>query len=305
MKFNKILLYISALAYLIGCADEDLKPVLTFEDSGKGAYIKLMNESDKLVNVFDESTISASSYSYSVEFVDVDDGDKVTEYKLDLIYEPVSGNDITVSSFKSWGPDAFTDSESGLKSLQGITITAPEILSALGVSADDLAPGDNFAFKGYITLDDGQVFGFDNSSSSVRGSAFQAHFDFDIPAACPSDLSGTFEYTSTDNWCGGDASGSVDIVDLGGGTYAFSDWSFGGYSGCYGSSATSTTLNFTDVCTDVSFTGFTDSFGDTWTYVSTIEGNEWTIQWSNTYGEAGTAVVYYTGGADWPITLVD
>ncbi|MBT30281.1 MAG: hypothetical protein CMO01_11525 [Thalassobius sp.] len=306
MKLNKIFIFLTALAYLVGCADESLEPVLTYDNSGKGAYVKLISESDKLINVLNESTINSSSYNYSVEFVDVENGDKVTEYRVDLTYEPVSGSDIAVSSFLSYSADQFTVSEDGLKSVQDITITAPEVLSALGISAADLAPGDNFEFKGYVTLDDGSVFGYDNSSAAVRGDAFQAHFDFDIPAACPSDLGGTFEYTSSTNWCGGTASGTVDIVSQGGGVYNFSDWSFGAYASCYGGgTASSTSLTFTDVCTDVSFTGFTDVYGDTWTFTSTIEGNEWSIDWVNTYGETGSAVIYYTGGADWPIALTE
>ncbi|MDW7691778.1 hypothetical protein R9C00_16465 [Flammeovirgaceae bacterium SG7u.111] len=304
MKLSKKLIFILVLLSLLGCADENLKPILTFEDSGKGAYIKLMSESDKLINVFDETTINASKYTYSVEFKDTDDGKKVTEYRLSLIYEPAGGGeDITVSTFLSWGPSDFVDSEDGLKSLQDVTITTPEMLSALGISAADLAPGDNFKFEGFITLDDGQVFGYENSSAAVRGAAFQAHFNFTLPAACPSDLEGTFEYEST-TWCGGSATGSVDIEALGGGVYVFSDWSFGAYGDCYGGgAANSTTLTFTDVCTEVSFTGFVDVYGDTWTFVSTIEGDVWTIDWENTYGEAGVAKIMYPGGVDWPITL--
>ena len=139
MKLNKIFIFLTALAYLVGCADESLEPVLTYDNSGKGAYVKLISESDKLINVLNESTINSSSYNYSVEFVDVENGDKVTEYRVDLTYEPVSGSDIAVSSFLSYSADQFTVSEDGLKSVQDITITAPEVLSALGISAADLA----------------------------------------------------------------------------------------------------------------------------------------------------------------------
>lgn len=303
MKFiNKITLI--ALVLLFGCADEDLKPILSFEDSGKGAYVKLVEESDKLINVFDESTINSSSYTYSVEFVDINGGNKITEYRVDLVYQPVSGSEQTASSFKSFSQSDFSDSPNGLRSLSGITITAPEMLQALGLQPSDLAPGDNFLFEGFVILDDGQTFGFDNSSAPVRGAAFGGHFNFTLPAACPSDLTGTFEFETTDIWCDGStATGTVDIEARGGGVYEFSDWAFGAYGPCYGGGTAGGEILFTDVCTEVSFTGFTDSFGDTWTFTSSIEGNEWTIQWTNTYGEAATSVVKYTGGADWPITL--
>ncbi|MFT6827036.1 MAG: hypothetical protein ACJAZV_000316 [Roseivirga sp.] len=304
MKFNRLSIIVLTVLLAFGCADEDLKPILTFEDAGKGAYIRRLSESAKLVNVLNESTINASSYTYSVEFVDLQKGKLVAEYRLDLIYRPVNGANVTVSGFRSYGQSDFTDSEKGFRSMSNISITAPQILQALNRSPGDLVPGDQFTFKGYLTLEDGSVFGFDNSSSAVRGSAFIALFDFTLPAACPSDLAGTFAYESTAFWCGGTGTGNVNIVARGGGVYRFSDWSFGGYAECYGGgTANSTTLTFTDVCTDVSFSGFTDSFGDIWTFTSTIVGNDWTIDWSNTYGETGTAIIRYTGGADWPITL--
>jgi hypothetical protein len=304
MKFNRLSIIVLTVLLAFGCADEDLRPILTFESADKGAYIKRVSESAKLVNVLNESTINASAYTYSVEFVDVQQGKLVSEYRLDLIYRPVAGPNVTVTGFRTYAQSDFTDSPNGLRSLSDISITAPQILTALNKVAGDLSAGDQFTFKGYITLEDGSVFGFDNSSAAVRSSAFQSHFDFTIPAACPSDLAGTFAYESTAFWCGGTGTGNVDIVARGGGVYRFSDWSFGGYAACYGGgTANATTLTFTDVCTDVSITGFVDQFGDTWTYVSTIVGNDWTIEWSNTYGETGTAIIHYTGGADWPITL--
>ena len=304
MKFNRLSILVLTVLLAFGCADEDLKPILTFDDAGKGAYIKRISESAKLVNVLNESTINASTYTYSVEFVDLQQGNLVSEYRVDLIYRPVSGANTTITAFRSYGQSDFTDSENGLRSLQNISITAPQILQALNKAPGDLSPGDQFTFKGYITLEDGSVFGYDNSSAAVRSSAFQSHFDFTIPAACPSDLAGTFAYESTAYWCGGTGTGNVSIIARGGGVYRFSDWSFGGYAACYGGgTANSTTLTFTDVCAEVGFSGFTDAYGDTWTYVSTIVGNDWTISWSNTYGETGTAVIHYTNGADWPFTL--
>ena len=305
MKFNRLSIIVLSVLLAFGCADENLQPILTFDQAGKGAYIKRLSESAKLINVLNESTTNASAYTYGVEFVDLENGNLVSEYRLDLIYRPVGAANRTVTAFRSYGQSDFTDSEAGFRSMPNIEITAPQIMQALNLTFADLTAGDQFTFKGYITLEDGSVFGFDNSSAPVRGSAFQAHFDFTLPAACPSDLAGTFAYESSAFWCnGGSGTGNVSIVARGGGVYRFSDWSFGGYAACYGGgTANSTTLKCTNVCTKVSFTGYTDSFGDVWTYVSTIVGNDWTIEWSNTYGETGTAVIHYTGGADWPITL--
>ena len=54
-----------------------------------------------------------------------------------------------------------------------------------GLSADDLAAGDQFEFDGSVTTTDGRTFGAENSSAAVNGSAFAGHFDFTVKATCP------------------------------------------------------------------------------------------------------------------------
>lgn len=285
------------------CADPDLAPVLTFEDAGKGAYVRLVEESDKLINLFD---IDGSVYNYTVQFVDVERGAMVQEYLIELTYtdaDPSDGDASTgPSTFRSYVPSDFEDLE-GYVGISDITITANEAIAAAGITPDQVNPGDQFLFEGFLILDDGSRFGAENSSAAVRGSAFQGHFNYTLPAGCPSDLTGTFSVTTTDIWCGGSTTTDVNIVAQGGGVYKFSDWAFGSYGVCYGGGTAGGDLTFTEVCAEVSFTGFTDSFGDTWTYTSSISGNDWTIEWVNTYGESGKSVI--TNPAGWSFTLAD
>jgi hypothetical protein len=304
-KIKITLLLLGFVLVLSSCKDENLAPVLTFEQTQQGGFPRLLNETGgKLINLFD---IGGSSYGYTVEFVDLEQGALVTEYRLEMIYNDVNPDNGSSSAgpivFASYSQGDFTTNAEGYKEIT-VSIPASAAIAAANTTADALKAGDNFQFKGYVTLSDGNVYGSSNSSASVRGSAFRGHFDFTMPAACPSDLAGSYEYTSTDYWCGGpETSGSVSIQALGGGKYQFNDWSFGTYGVCYGGGGGAGDLNFTDVCAEVSFTGFTDVYGDTWTYDSEINGNEWTINWENTYGECGSAVIKYTGGADWPFTL--
>lgn len=303
-KFKILSLVGGFMLILSGCKDESLAPVLTFEQTEQGGFPRLIEETNKLINLFD---ISGSNYSYTVEFVDLQQGDLVTEYRLEMTYSdanPSNGdNSVGPIVYASYGPSDFTKNADGYQSIT-VNLPAADVIAAANTTADQLKAGDAFQFKGFVTLADGNTYGAANSSSSVRGAAFRGHFDFLLPAACPSDLAGSYEYTSTNYWCGGpETSGSVSIQALGGGKYQFNDWSFGTYGVCYGGGGGSGDLNFTDVCAEVAFTGFTDIYGDTWTYDSEINGNEWTITWENTYGEFGTAVIKYTGGADWPFTL--
>jgi hypothetical protein len=306
MKLNKLIIVSLAMVFLLAsCADEDLSPIVTFDSAGKGAYPRLLEEGDKLVNLFD---VSGSQYNYSVEFVDADQGNQVAEYVVDMTYEdndPSNGDKSTgpVEFFK-FTSEQFGTSTTGFKSMEGLSVAATEAMAAAGLTEDDLSPGDRFVFNGRVITESGQTFQGSNSSASVVGSSFRGHFDFTLPVGCPSDLSGTFAYSTTAVWCDGSATvtGEVDLIDLGAGQYAFSDWSFGTYGLCYGSGAADArTLNFQDVCLKVSYTGFLDSFGDTWTFGNDIDGETWTITWDNTYGESGVTEITWPGGV--PFTI--
>ncbi|MEM6698456.1 MAG: hypothetical protein AAF806_04150 [Bacteroidota bacterium] len=301
MNKLKIFIFSGVLGCLLfSCADDSLSPIITFDQAEKGAYVRLIERGDALVNLFD---IPGSVFNYSVEFIDIEDGDLVAEYNLDLTYQGADGSTLGPVRYKSFTPSEFKTTEAALKGID-VSIPATEIIALLGLSEADIMPGDNFAFDGTLVLTTGAQFGRENSSATVNGAAFRGFFDFGMPAGCPSDLAQTVSYSTTDIWCGGDpVTGTVDIVAQGAGVYQFSDWAFGAYGPCYGGGTASGDLTFQEVCEEVSFTGFTDSFGDTWTFESSIEGEEWTIKWENTYGEAATSVITFSGGV--PFTLAD
>lgn len=305
---NKKIFSILALAglalYATSCADPELGPVVTFDTAGKGAYVRLLEESgDKLINLLD---IPSSSYTYSVEFVDLEKGKLVSEYRLDLTYIDNNKDNGDKSTgpleLRSWSSSEFTDSPTGFKSVTGITIVPDDVFRAAGVTAADVKAGDQFRVDGVLTLQDGSTYSYTNSTSAVTGSAFKGHFRFTLSAGCPSSLQGTFAYDGSDFWCDGSSgSGQVEIKSLGGGRYSFSDWSFGSYVACYGDTNSNWgNLAFTDVCEEIAFTGRTDAFGDTWTFTHSFAGEDWTIEWVNTYGEAGKAVLHKPGG--WNLT---
>ncbi len=294
MNINKLSFLLVAVLLIFGsCADDDLSPIVTFDSAGKGAYPRLIEEGDKLINLFD---IDGSSYTYTVEFVDEQQGSLVSEYVLDLDY-----NGTGAKEFKRWPASAFSTNGGGYQQAPSITITANEAIAAAGLTADDVNPGDEFTFRGRVILQDGSEFTSSNSSATVRGAAFRGHFDFTLGAGCPSFLAGSYNYTTTALWCGADdVSGSVDFVDVGGGSYEFSDASFGGYGACYNCCA-ATGLTFIDVCEEVSFTSFVNQYGDTFTMSSEVDGEDWIITWENDYGEAGVTTVNFPGGV--PFTV--
>lgn len=292
--------------FMLGCADPDLAPIITFDQAGKGAYVRLIEESDKLINILDDNTIANSTYIYTVEFVDINQGALVTSYDLVLTYRNAVTNETTNFPFRSYSADQFEDFASGFKGLSNIEVTASELISLAGLTNADINPGDQFQLDGTVTLQDGSTFAFDNSTGAVNGPSFSGHFRYILPAGCPSDLTGEFPFVATDFWCnGGGANGTTTITALGGGSYTFDDWSWGGYGACYGGGTNSGgTLAFSDVCTQISFTGFDNSFGDVHTFTSTIVGDQWTINWENTYGESGSVVITNPNG-DWNLTIAE
>lgn len=299
MNINKIFIALAAVLVfsLSSCEDEERLPLVVLDTVEKGAYPRLIDETDKLINLFD---VAGSTYSYTIEFVDEQGGGLLAEYVLDLYYDdndPSNGDGSKGPvEFLKITPDQLTANANGYLQAPTISITGTQALQAAGVKEEDVSAGDNFNFVGRVVLTDGRTFSQSNSSATVVGPAFRGHFNFTMPASCPSDLTGTYDYTTTNIWCGGETSGQVTIQALGGGVYQFSDWAFGSYGVCYGGGTAGGNLNFTDVCLEVSFSGFTDSFGDTWTFDSSVSGEDWVINWVNTYGEAANTTVKFPGG---------
>lgn len=310
MLKNKIFMLFAAILVLAtSCKDEDLAPIATFDQATKGAYVRVVEQGDLLVNLLN---VGGSSFSYTIEFVDLEKGNLVSEYRLQATFEDndASNGDKGAGpiDFRSWASSDFETNADGFKGLSNVTITGPELLAAFGLSEADVTAGDNFKLIGTVTTTDGAVYGASNSSASVNGAGFRGFFNFTMPAACPSDLAGTYATTSNgaESWCGSGpvTDGTVDIVAQGGGVYVFNDWSFGAYGPCYGAVAAQTSINFTEVCTVVSITGNVDSYGDTWTFDQEIDGAVWRIKWENTYGESGESWITHPAGA-WPFTLAE
>ena len=170
-----------------------------------------------------------------------------------------------------------------------VSVSLADIMASSGLTIDDLAPGDQ------------TVFSFANVGTP--SGTYPSGSSLTILMACPSDLAGTYSYSSSNMFCDGTMEGEVELIANGGGVYTFNDWSFGAYPLCYDGFVAESwgTLTFTDECGEVFFSGDTDNYGDTWTFSSSLEGTEWTITWENTYGERGTTVLTNPDG--WPFVL--
>lgn len=312
---NLLMVFAVLLIFLSACRDENLAPIATFDAAEKGAYVRVVTQNNGNINLFD---LTNSVMEYTVEFVDLEQGNLVSEYNLQITYEdnnPENGDNSTGPvEFRSYTAAEFTTNKAGFKSLENIQITAQQALAAIGIGADELLSGDKFRFTGNVTTTAGANYNASNSSASVNGNSFRGFFNFTLAAFCPSSLEGEFAYTTVatsincptnGNTTDSDLTGTVSIIALGDGEYNLSDWSFGSYAVCYGATekASSGTLKFTDTCQEVSFTGKIDNLNEKWAFTSEIDGTAWKISWENTFEEKGAATIINPDG--WNFVLAE
>lgn len=215
-----LILFISGLMVMTSCKDESKAPIITFDQAGKGAYVKLVNVNEG-VDGYNLSEFSSSAYDFDVEFVDEQQGDLVSTYTIYVSYKPSpfsSTPAVAEVLYLTKDSGEFTETDRGFK---GTNVRAPlaDVASKLGLSEGDLGGADVFNFRSEIILQDGSVFQFSNSSSAVNGSAFQGHFNFSVKLSCPlSDDKFVGAYTlthiTTDNWAFGVPPFEADPLDI-------------------------------------------------------------------------------------------
>lgn len=177
-------------------------------------------------------------------------------------------------------------------------------------SAADFQVGDVLSVSADITLTNGSKLNILNNDATpnfgqdIANSAVYKVFQNYI-VSCPSDLGGTYNFVSTNIGepggfvVPGPETGTVTFTDNGGGVYAISDGSFGGWEALYGPPGASG-VTLIDICNTLSFGG-SDDYGDTYTISNVItSGSNLSFSWSNTYGEYGSTTLTRTDGTDWP-----
>ena len=289
--------------FAASCADPDLGPILTFDTAGKGAYVKLLKETTRSFNFYD---LNNASYTYSVEFVDLEKGALLSEYNLDVTFvdkNPGNGDKtkgpVRLKSYKAADLQTLDD---GFKGLTDIKITAKDLLAAVGLTTDDVNAGDVFQVVGTMIMQDGSVHTYANSSAAVQGSAFGSHFNFNLALVCPSDLAGdyvaTTTGTSTDDCCPAQVTldnKAVKLTAKGGGVYEISDFSAGLYYDwydVYGIIESDPTLKgtITDVCNTISGS-IDEPFGTKAVITGTAGNGVITYTWENGFGDMATVTL--------------
>jgi hypothetical protein len=177
MKSYRIKMLAMAVAVLgFSCADDDLKPILTVDQLTVGAYPSLI----ALTNgEYDLNNPTTTAYIYEVEFITENGGDNVESY---LIKVSLDGG--TFADVRTYGQSDFSTSADGNKSIS-VSIPLTEVAALFGTTASLVPALSTFRFEKEITLDDGRVFTFNNSSPTVRGAGFPGDFRLDVLVTCP------------------------------------------------------------------------------------------------------------------------
>ena len=311
-KFHFTLLLLLGL-FLVGCEEKERAfPEFGDANVATGAYARMTDGVNGLFNFFDPEN---SEIDFTVEFYDVNEGRDVASYSWTAIYiNNQGGDDVGPVEVLTIPASSFTINDFGLPSTT-VTFNLEETLDALNVPVDSINGGDEIRYEATITLNDGRTFTRNNTGANViSGASFRGTFILDQPIICPSDLSGTYSLMATvptdfpDGPCAATSyTGESVWTENAEGVYNVTDLTFGAWTACYDgntsgspSSTPGGTLQLQDACNRLSFTG-ADSFGDSYTIDNlTVDGSVLTIEWSNTYGESGTAVITRTDDTDWP-----
>jgi hypothetical protein len=176
--------------------------------------------------------------------------------------------------------------------------------------------GDKFRIGWIIYTADGRKF--DAWSPSICSEEFPNSSCYvEWAVICVSDLAGEMDYVHNNiikgvgggagNPFPGEITGTVTwspATDANGnvlsGKYTSTDITFGQFAFAWGDNPV-VLPTIVDACNDISVSGG-DQYGDTYTYnFSNFNGPTCTINWVNTYGDAGTVVLTRKDGKDWPI----
>jgi hypothetical protein len=307
-----------SLMLLASCADF-VEPNIPYATFNNGAYLRTIARTSTTFNFF---SLSNSKFEITVEAVDNEGGNTVETVEVTvrrrrlvpgvgLAYVPAAGpnnavNDVLIKTLTK----ADFQPATGTRFLRAsISISATETLSKLGLTAANINGGDAFEYRLKLTDKFGRVFNDVNASGDVKGGAFFASpFLYDVAVICPSDLGGTYAYTSSNmqsayGACPGTITGNVTLTKVGTTTaYTVSDATFG-FWGCYGDSWGTGNVRLNDACGVLSFAG-TDKYGDayTFTFISN-DGTDLVFSWKNASNETGRVSLKANAGKPWPSTL--
>lgn len=248
MKKLKFLILAFLITSVIGCEQEE-KIALQVENLETGAFLRTV---ELISGGFDFLNLDTAAFSVIVEESDSSEGEELESMDVYVSYRDGNGDEDLAEVFvKSISASEFTTGESGLPRYN-LSVTAQEALSALGLSEDQLLPGDQFRFRLAVNLTNGATYSSGNSGANLTGLFFSSPFRYNVTVGCPledNQFSGQYKVTMLQgSGPFGDFSTETEFTtNVSVKTATQRSINFG-YLGCCGFGQT---LTFEFVCTDV------------------------------------------------------
>jgi hypothetical protein len=304
---------VTMLVFITSCTDF-VDPRIPYASFDTGAYLRTVARTSDTFNFFD---LGNSKFDITIEAVDAENGATVESVEVrvrrrrlipgvGLEYIPVgTGTTVNDVLVKTLSASDFASTTESKFLRAGIVVTSAETLSALGLTQSQINGGDVFEFRLTMTDKSGRVFNDVNASADIKGGAFYASpFLYNVSVVCPTDLAGTYDFTSSDmsspfGSCPGTITGTVTFTAIAGTTsYGVSDATFGFWD-CYGDTFGGN-VRLNDACGSLSFSG-SDKYGDTYTFnFISVSPDELVFTWVNTSAETGRVVLKSNAGKPWP-----
>lgn len=250
-----------------------------------------------------------------IDLVAVQSGDAINlGFTVDLAIGDINSMDIMALYKKSDGTIYKAKLATGITTFPTtFNISQTDILNAFNElnSTGDFQIGDQLTITAELTLKDGRVQkiinddGTNNFSPNIASSNLYKVFQT-YNVSCPSDLGGTYEYSTTNigepqgYFTNEIVTGTVTFEDLGGGVYNISDASFGGWRGLYGPGNIAEGVQLSDICNKIAYIGV-DQYGEVFTFSNlVVNGSQISFHWENDYGEYGDTTLKRTDNSNWP-----
>ena len=301
-----------AVIFLSSCRDF-VEPNVPYKDFDTGAYLRTISRTSTTFNFFN---LPASKFALTIEAVDKEDGKTVQTVEVrvrhrrlipgvGLRYTPA--NDVLVKTLQA---SDFTTNTSSRFLRSTFEVTAAEAIAAVGLTAAGINGSDVFEFRLVLNDKFGRRFSSDNVTTNVAGAPFyDSPFQYPVSVVCPSDLAGTFAYSTLvtsspyKRSCEGKIlTGNVTFTRFSPTAYTVSDQTFGLFTQCSGDGPGGV-VRINDSCGALTFSG-ADQYGST--YKFTFKSNNGTalvFDWISSDNEGGTTTLTAAAGKPWPATL--
>ncbi|TXE12537.1 hypothetical protein [Algoriphagus aquimarinus] len=302
---------LGALVFLSSCRDF-VDPAIPYSDFDTGAYLRTIARTSTTFNFFN---LNNSKFALTLEAVDKEDGATVETVEIKVQHRrliPGVGLKYTPAAapvlIKTLQPSDFAPNTDSRFLRTSFEITAAEAMAAVGLTAADIEGGDTFEFSVILNDKFGRSFNRENVSGNIAGAPFyDSPFQYFVNVVCPSDLGGTYSFTSTNmdsvyGSCGGTISGTTTWTPVSNspGGYTISDATFGFWN-CYGDSWGSGNVRINDACGKLSMSG-ADKYGVGYSItVLSSTPEKLVFVWINSDDETGEVTMTAQAGKPLPI----